>query len=221
MNELTKRQGEILEFLGRYLNENGYPPTIREIKGAFNLSSNRGVIDHLRALERKGHIKRIRGISRAIEILSPHAVERIPVELPGGAMSYPLAGRIEAGRPALPIEDCRESIILGKDLFCEPGDFILEVSGDSMVEEHIVPGDLVVVRRSGSCRSGDIVVAMVDGEATVKRYVERVNAIVLEPANSRHEPIVFKGDDLRLCTILGKVIGVIRRIAATKRPFSG
>lgn len=228
MEMLTSRQRDVFEFLRTYARAKGYPPTVREIRDAFRLQSNRGVIDHLRALEKKGWIKRTRGISRAIEIIGGEDQTR---EAAGGrleaasdpaeAMAYPFAGRIAAGRPTPPVEETGERLFLDRSLFGGGEDgFILEVRGDSMIEDHIVPGDLLVVKRQTSCEPGEIVVALVDGEATVKRYVRDRDGAVLKPANPRYEPIRLAGREAGGSEIIGTVVGVIRRISARRRPFS-
>lgn len=211
VNGLTKRQGEVFEFLLGFLAENGYPPTIREIRGAFHLRSNRGVVDHLRALERKGYIRRDKGSSRAIEVL--RRVETDSQEKSGESdiLRVPYLGRVEAGIPAPPDVEAGEGIGLDRSLFEGGGDFTLEVKGDSMTDDHIIAGDLVVVKRVETAENGDTVVAMVDGEATVKRYYKRGRKVILRPANPSYEPIVFEGDDARTCMVLGKVVGIIRR----------
>jgi repressor LexA len=211
MDVLTTRQREILDYLLVYLAMKGYPPTIREIREAFGLSSNRGIVDHLKALEKKGVIRRTRGSPRAIEIIrdtgSDHGAD------PGrnGTLLYPVAGRIVAGNPAPPVEDGGDGFLLDSGLFDAGGDFLLEVKGDSMTGDHILEGDLVVVKRVERCENGDTVVAMIDGEATVKRYHSVGNEVELRPANPSYEPIVFNPDKMQDCRLIGIVIGVIRR----------
>jgi repressor LexA len=231
MDDLTRRQREVFEFLRSYAQSKGYPPTVREIRDAFRLQSNRGVIDHLRALERKGWIKRRRGISRAIEIVggergssrargAPSDSGEVAREGVGG-VAYPIAGKIAAGRPAPPVEESGERLVLDRSLFGAGEDaFILEVRGDSMIEDHIVPGDLLVVRRQAACEPGEIVVALVDGEATVKRYVRDRDGAMLKPGNPRYAPIRLGARGSGGSEVIGAVIGVIRRIAARRRPFS-
>lgn len=218
---LTERQGEVLDFITMYLGEKGYPPTVREIREAFGLRSNRGVIDHLRALERKGYIRRDPRSSRAIELL----VENVATDaMPSGERKvrlYPVAGRIVAGSPAPPIEDVREVLRIDQGLFVETGDFLLEVEGDSMIGDHIVPGDLLLVKRTVDCQNGDIIVAMVNGETTVKRYQRSGGRLFLHPSNEAYEPIVLAGPDIQTCTIVGRVIGIVRRHASRGKPFSG
>jgi repressor LexA len=218
---LTERQGEVLAFITMYLGEKGYPPTVREIREAFHLRSNRGVIDHLRALERKGYIRRDPRSSRAIELLVDG--EKVTVMSPSDVKvrSYPVAGRIAAGSPSPPIEDVREVLRIDEGLFGETGDFLLEVDGDSMIRDHIMPGDLLVVKRAAACENGDIIVAMVNGETTVKRYYRSGGRLFLHPSNEAYEPIVLAGPEIQTCTIVGKVIGIVRRHASRGKPFSG
>lgn len=211
MNGLTKRQGEVFEFLLGFLADNGYPPTIREIREAFHLKSNRGVVDHLRALERKGYIRRGKGSSRAIEMLNKTETGQVNESSDADIVRVPYLGRIEAGAPAPPAAEAGGEIGFDRSLFEGRGDFVLEVKGDSMTGDHIVAGDLVVVKRVEMAENGDTVVAMVDGEATVKRYYKKGRKVILRPSNPSYGPIVFEGEDARTCTVLGKVIGIIRR----------
>ena len=221
MNGLTKRQGEILGFLLEFLAGNGYPPTIREIREAFHLRSNRGVVDHLRALERKGYIRRDKGSSRAIEVL--HRADTDPIEgsMRTDIVHIPFLERIEAGIPAPPAVETGDGIGIDRSLFGGRGDFVLEVKGDSMTGDHIVAGDLVVVKRVENAENGDTVVAMVDGEATVKRFYKKGRKVILQPANPSYEPIVFEGEDARTCTVLGRVVGIIRKYSRCFEAFSG
>ncbi len=211
MDDLTKRQGEILDYLIAYLTDKGYPPTIREIREAFGLRSNRGIVDHLKALERKGYIRRAKGSSRAIEIVREENFRNGDGPVPDGIVRYPVAGRIVAGAPAPPVEEKGDGFLMDSGLFGAGGDFLLEVRGDSMSGDHILEGDLVVVKRARSCENGDTVVAMIDGEATVKRYHREGDRVELKPANPSYEPIVFRADGMQDCTLIGIVIGVIRR----------
>jgi repressor LexA len=237
MEMLTTRQREVFEFLRAYARAKGYPPTVREIRDEFKLQSNRGVIDHLRALERKGWIKRQHGISRAIEIIGGEGRARetkvglaVVDSVRGGAetesdrgeaVGYPVAGKIAAGRPSPPVEESGERLFLDRSLFGgEEDSFILEVRGDSMIDDHIVPGDLLVVKRQATCEQGEIVVALVDGEATVKRYVCDKDGALLKPGNPRYTPIRLSGPNSSGGEIVGAVVGVIRRMAKRRRPFS-
>mgnify|MGYP005619443235 CR=1 FL=1 len=211
MEDLTKRQSEILDYLVAHIAAKGYPPTIREIREAFGLSSNRGVVDHLRALEKKGRIRREKGSSRAIEIVQGSGSTDDTGRWLEQVRRYPVAGRIVAGVPAPPMEEDSAGFVIGGGLFRAEGDFLLEVKGDSMEGDHILEGDLVVVKRVERCGNGDTVVAMIDGEATVKRYYRTGDTIELRPANPSYEPIVFGGGGKQHCRLVGIVIGVIRR----------
>jgi repressor LexA len=217
MKELTARQRSILDFLRRHAREKGYPPTIREIRDAFHLRSNRGVVDHLKALERKGCIRRMPGSSRGIEFENASG---LPDHGSRGTIAYPVAGGIHAGRPEPPDGEGGRILVLDDALFADRGDFILEIKGDSMIDDHIVPGDLIVVRKVETCESGSLVAALVDGEATVKRFIRSGSRVILQPANPKCEPIVLSGDDGRDCSIIGKVVGVIRSIPSQKKAFS-
>ena len=221
MKELTKRQQSVFEFVRRYAREHGYPPTIREIRDGFHLKSNRGVVDHLKALERKGYIKRAPGSPRAIEIGNGFEDSGGGERAPHGTAAYTVAGNISAGRPEPPAGETDRTLVLDDSLFGERGDFILEVKGDSMIDDHIVPGDLIVVRKVETCESGSLVVALVEGEATVKRYVRTGTRVTLQPANRKYRPILLSGDASPECTVIGKVIGVIRSISRPKGVFSG
>ena len=211
MDVLTTRQREILNYLLEHLSRKGYPPTIREIREAFDLSSNRGIVDHLEALEKKGFITRKRGSSRAIEIIHGVDSERVTDSGRNGVVRYPVAGQIVAGDPAPPVEDEGGGFLLDSGLFGAGGDFLLEVKGDSMAGDHILEGDLVVVKRVDRCVNGDTVVAMIDGEATVKRYYREGNEVELRPANTLYEPILLSADKMQDCRLIGIVTGVIRR----------
>ncbi len=192
---LTPRQREIYEFLKDKILNRGYGPTVREIGAHFDIKSPNGVMCHLKALEKKGLITRESHMSRAIQL----------TESPQHRMSLPLAGQIAAGSPVLAEEDT-ERIDFG-DLFDTEDHFCLKVKGDSMIEDHISEGDFVVVNKQSSCRDGEIVVALVDGqEATLKRFYKEANRVRLEPANSSMKPIYANNVD-----ILGVVVGVIRR----------
>ena len=221
MDALTTRQREILDYLLEHLAMKGYPPTIREIREAFGLSSNRGVVDHLKALERKGFIRRARGSSRAIEIIQDTGSRGGDDPREDGVQRYPIAGRIVAGDPEPPVEERGGGLLLDQGLFGVRGDFLLEVKGDSMKGDHILEGDLVVVKRVDGCENGDTVVAMIDGEATVKRYHREGSEVELRPANPSYEPIVFKAEKMQDCRLIGIVVGVIRRYSMRGRTFSG
>ncbi len=192
---LTSRQKEIYEFLKDKIRNRGYGPTVREIGTHFGIRSPNGVMCHLKALERKGLITRESHMSRAIQLS----------ESPQDRMSLPLAGQIAAGSPMLAVE--QDERVDFAPLFEEDDHFCLRVKGDSMIEDQIANGDYVVVRRQNTCRDGDIVVALVDGqEATLKRFYKERDRVRLEPANASMKPIYSNN-----VNVMGVVTGLIRQ----------
>lgn len=195
---VTKRQRLVYEFIRDKIRGRGYGPTVREIGGHFKISSPNGVVCHLKALEKKGLITREPNMSRAIQLMAE------PIELRG----LPLAGRIAAGVLHEAIE--QDERVDFSEMF-DPGKkslFVLEVNGDSMIEDQIADGDYVVVRKQRTARKGQIVVALTEeGEATLKRWFPEKNRIRLEPANSKMKPIY-----VRNARVLGIVIGVVRKV---------
>lgn len=191
---LTTRQKEIYDFLKDKITTRGYGPTVREIGTEFGILSPNGVVCHLKALEKKGLIRREAHMSRAIQLSEPLS-----------KMSLPLAGRIAAGSP-LVADEQREKVDFSS-LFTSDDHFCLVVTGESMIEAQIAEGDYVVVRKQKTCRDGEIVVALVEGEeATLKRFYKESARIRLEPANRTMKPIYSNKVDL-----LGIVVGVIRK----------
>ena len=195
----NERAGKILAFIQRFARENGYPPTIREIGEAFGISSTNGVRYYLNLLEKGGHLKRSGRISRGIGPTTPLAGPGIPI-----------LGRVAAGQPVL-AEENHEGTLETLEMFGDPkGLFALKVRGDSMIDAGILAGDYVVVRNQEHANAGEIVVALVGDEATVKYYRPREDSVELVPANPKYEPIVVAEEsDFR---ILGTVRGVIRTI---------
>jgi repressor LexA len=192
---LTARQRAIYEFLKDKILNRGYGPTVREIGSEFGIRSPNGVMCHLKALEKKGLITREPHMSRAIQL----------TESPDARMSLPLAGQIAAGSPVLAVEE--DERIDFSSMFGSDEHFCLRVKGDSMIEDQISEGDYVVVKKQDSCRDGEIVVALVDGQdATLKRFYRESKRIRLEPANSNMKPIFSDSVE-----IMGVVIGVVRR----------
>jgi repressor LexA len=202
---LTDRQRSILEFLQQFLRENNYPPTIREIGAHFGIRSPKGVQDHLEALEKKGHVRRHRDRSRGLELLSyqpAFAGDRNVVRLP-------LLGRVAAGEPVFSEENIEEWIEVDASFAAREGNFLLKVVGDSMIEAHILEGDTIVVSPQETARNGEIVVALVDGEATVKSFFKEPGGIRLQPANQRLQPIWVPAGSTEV-RIIGKVVAVMR-----------
>lgn len=202
---LTTRQREVLEFIKRFLEDQGYPPTVREIGRHFGFVP-RSVFDHLKALERKGYLKRQATKSRSLQITDPASPGR---RLPK-PREVPIVGRVAAGSPLLAVENLEGVVSLPPEWTNGAEVFLLRVQGDSMVGAHILPGDLAVVRRQESAENGDIVVALVDEEATVKRFQRSGTAVTLLPENPAMAPLTL-GPGARL-EILGKVTGLFRRL---------
>ena len=209
---LTDRQRQTLQLIGEAVAERGYPPSVREIGEALGLASSSTVHSHLQALQRKGYLRIDPTKPRALEVLfDPETelrVERRP------SRSVPLLGRIAAGQPIMAEENVEEIYPMPSDLVGDGNIFMLEVHGDSMIEEGIMDGDFVIVRQQPTAHSGEIVAAMIPSEytdtaeATVKTIRHRGSAIILEPANPRLQPFEAPPGT----EILGKVVGVFRKL---------
>lgn len=218
METLTDRQKEVLRFIAVTTEQRGFPPTIREIGEEFSIRSTNGVNDHLKALERKGYLSRGEQKSRA---LVPTASGRQLLGLFGAkegdrTMDVPVVGRVAAGAPLLAEENRGEPVRVDRSLL-PPGPaaqdvFALRIKGDSMIGDGIFDGDLVFVRRQSAARPGEIVVALIESEATCKRYFPEGDRIRLEPSNPRLAPIYVSRHDHREMAILGIVVGVYRKI---------
>jgi len=202
MVDLTKRQQEIFEFIKRYSARHGYPPTVRDIGKAVGLASSSTVHAHLANLEKVGLLRRDPSKPRAIELLDK-AVEGVKsIVRPNG---LPLVGQVAAGNPVLAEENIEDYIETPAVAGGDEGEYLLRVRGESMIEAGILPDDLVVVRRQETARDGDIVVALVGEEATVKRFFQEADHVRLQPENRTMEPI-----RTREVRILGKVVGLMR-----------
>ena len=202
--KLTKKQHNFLSFLTKYIRENGYPPTIREMVYHLKLSSTNSVKKYLDILERKGYIKRIPNSPRAIEVC---------VETPENhAKLIPIVGRVRAGAPHLAVEDITGHLAIDASVARWDDTFFLRVEGDSMIDAHIQDGDFVLVKSQQTAENGDIVVAIINDEATVKRFFRRGNSIYLEPANSTMKPIIIRENQAHEMMIAGKVVTVLRQI---------
>jgi repressor LexA len=196
---VTKRQKEMLDFLRQYIDEHGYAPTLEEIGRHFALGSLATVHKHLQNLERKGLIRRLANRSRALEVMAEDGA--------GVAVTVPLLGVVAAGTPIEPIEEA-ESVTLPEDLLGRGETFALRVRGDSMIGDGILDGDLIVVESRSEVANGTTVVALVRGEATVKRLFRERGRVRLVPANDRIAPIVAREGDVE---VRGAVIAVLRR----------
>lgn len=200
--DLTKRQKEIFDYIRKYAAKTGYPPTVREIGKAVGLHSSSTVHAHLANLEKIGLLRRDPSKPRAIELLFDKAKSAIR---PGGGL--PLVGQVAAGEPILAEENIEEYLEVPDVIGGEEGDYILQIRGESMKNAGILDGDYVVVRPSEDARAGEIVVALVGEEATVKRFFKEKDHIRLQPENEEMEPILTTE-----AQVLGKVVGVFRSV---------
>ncbi|MBI1912783.1 MAG: repressor LexA [Deltaproteobacteria bacterium] len=199
---LTQRQKEIFDFLKEFIEEGGYPPSLRDICERFGIKGPKNAAKHLDALERKGFIKRNPNISRAIEIIDS-AVKN--------AVSIPIVGHVRAGSPHPAIEDILGHVALDSRFFKCRDAFMLKVEGDSMTGAGIDEGDFLIVRPEKDASDGEIVVAMLDGQATVKRFFRKGGSVMLKPENPNLEPIII--DEMSgEFSIIGKVISVIKQV---------
>ena len=199
---LTKRQQEIFDFVKRYVGDHGYPPTVRDIGKAIGLTSSSTVHAHLANLEKLGVLRRDPTKPRAIEVLVGKAKVAV------GPSGLPVVGQVAAGQPVLADENIEEYVEVPPFAGGEEGEFILRVKGDSMKEVGIYEGDHVVVRGQDTAANGEIVVALVGDEATVKRFFREEDHVRLQPENAALEPI--RSRDVQ---VLGRVVGVCRRVS--------
>jgi repressor LexA len=199
MKELTKRQKRIIEFLKSHVKEFGYPPTMREIGAYFGFTwpAAKG---HLIALKKKGLIRINPFKSRGIEILGSKYRD---------AFELPVAGRIRAGKPILAVEEIEDHIVIDRNLFKDSNAFALRITGDSMVEAGIFDGDYVIVKPQRMIENGEIAVVLLEDEATVKKVYKEKRKVVLKPENKNMQPTNHNPDEV---TIIGKVVGVIRKL---------
>ena len=203
---ISVRQKQILTCIQQHMDAHGYPPTVREIGTAVNLSSSSTVHAHLKSLEEQGHILRDAVLTRAIKLVPGNEMEEShPRSRP--VIQMPIIGTVAAGKPRLAVEDVEDVFPLPTDFISGDG-FMLRVVGDSMIEDGIHEGDLVVVRRQPTANNGETVVAMIDNEATVKRFYKEKARIRLQPANKRMKPMYHDNVE-----IVGKVVGLVRQMA--------
>jgi repressor LexA len=194
---LTPRQREIYDFIRSKIEGRGYGPTVREIGLSFDIKSPNGVMCHLKALEKKGLIDREKFSARAIQLIDHHPA----------SSGLPMLGLVAAGAPTAAI--AQDDRLDFAELFGGPNHFALKVRGQSMIEDHIADGDFVVIKQQHDAPNGERVVAMIDGEVTLKRFYKEKNHIRLEPANGKMHPIIVEpNSDSR---ILGILVGVLRK----------
>ena len=200
---LTDRQREVLDFISDSIRKRGYPPTVREIGSDFGIRSTNGVNDHLRALEKKGFLHREDLKSRALR----------PVFTEDDFVDVPVLGKVAAGQPMLAVENYEDTVKIDRFFIGNSREvFALRVKGDSMIEAGIFDGDFVFIRKQLQAASGEIVVAMIGDEATVKRYYPEGDTIRFQPANAAMSPIIVRKRDFRSVNLLGVVIGVYRKM---------
>ncbi len=202
---LTSTQEKVFNFLKDHLQKKGFPPTLREIASHFGLQGPKAPQKTLNILERKGYIHKVSGSSRAIEILAPPSV-RLTQILP-----IPIVGRVQAGEPILAVENIEGYLNLDRSIASSGDVFLLRVQGDSMIDAHIQDGDFALVKPQPNAENGEIVVALIEDEATIKRIFQKRDLIRLEPANPKMEPIVVKKGEKKVA-IVGKVIGIFRKM---------
>jgi repressor LexA len=204
---LTERQQVIFDFIAKTIKERGAPPTIREIMDKFDINSTNGVRTTLAALEKKGHIRRHARLSRGIELVD--YVENEPLST--NSTEVPLIGRVAAGEPILATQNIESTLQVDQALLLASGTlFALRVHGESMQDAGILDGDIVLARQQENAEKGDIVVALLGEEATVKRYQPGPDGIQLLPENDAFAPIIVPPDDEDF-SIAGKVVGLMRR----------
>ncbi|WP_338835961.1 transcriptional repressor LexA [Neomoorella thermoacetica] len=199
---LNPKEEMVLKYIRQFIEAHGYPPAVRDICRATGIRSSSSVHHYLNQLEEKGYIHRDRARSRAIEIIYPQPVN------PADTVSVPLVGKIAAGQPILAVENIEDSFTLPSKIAGSENAFMLRVQGDSMIEAGILDGDYIIVRPQDTAENGDIVVVLLGEEATVKYFYRYEDHVELVPANSQMQPI-----KAREVTILGKVIGLLRRFA--------
>lgn len=218
MKRLTARQREILDYITDSIADRGYPPTIREIGKTMGIRSTNGVNDHLKALERKGFLRRDDLKSRAMRPVKQPGEGDEPVVAnddrdPRDIIDVPLLGRVAAGEPILAVEDAEDSVRVDRVLLGGHREvFALRIVGESMIEDGIFDGDYVFVKKTPTAAPGDIVIALIDDEATCKRYHPEGDRIRFQPANASMEPIYVHRRDFRETMIIGRVVGVYRRM---------
>jgi len=216
MQGLTARQEQTLDFIRRSIEERGYPPTLREIGEYMGIRSTNGVNDHLRALERKGYLRREDMKSRALKLVSgmSNAPEPVKAAAPDeDLVEVQILGRVAAGLPLLAEENVIDTVRVDRMLVRGGREvFGLRVTGDSMIEAGIMSGDYIFVKKQSTAERGDIVVALIGDEATVKHFYPERDYVRFQPANSQMAPILVRASDFKSTMLLGKVVGVYRRL---------
>jgi repressor LexA len=207
---LTARQKLVLDFISRSIERRGYPPTLREIGEHMGIRSTNGVNDHLKALEKKGYLEREDLKSRALRPISAEGAGPT-----GHLVEVPILGRVAAGEPILAVEEAEDTVKVDRFFLGATKEvFALKVKGDSMIEAGIFDGDFIFVKKQLTANRGDVVVAMINDEATVKYFHPEPDKdqIVFKPANHRLQPIVVRRREWKSVNLIGVVVGVYRRL---------
>jgi len=200
LTEKKDKQSEIYNFMKDQIQLKGYPPSVREICEAVGLKSTSTVHGHLERLEKKGYIRRDPTKPRAIELLKDSVIRKELIDIP-------IIGKITAGQPILAVENVDDTFTIPLNFTKTNNDlFMLKVSGSSMIEAGILDGDLAIIEKTNTCKNGDIVVALIDNEATIKRFFKEEDHIRLQPENSSMSPIIVED-----CAILGTLAGIYRK----------
>ena len=209
MRKLDKKE-ELLNFIKNYVDENGYPPTVREMCRAIKVNSTSTIAYHLSKLEDSGSIKKNPNKNRALEVVDNSFTQKfakvVSTDESNGLTSIPMLGVITAGEPILAVENCEEYFMVSPNLFRGDGLFMLTVKGESMINAGIFDGDQIIVRQQTYANNGEIVAALIDGSATVKRFYKEDGHYRLQPENDTMSPIIVNE-----CQILGKVVGLVRK----------
>lgn len=211
-NQLNKREKAILKYIEKQVKENGYPPSVREIGKAVGLSSSATVHTYIIGLEKKGYIKKESQKGRTLKLLKgglegQEKIEEKPIYNGKELVDVPVIGKITAGEPILAVENITDTFPIPVDFVGNSESFMLTVRGTSMIEAGILDGDYILVKRQNVARNGEIVVALIGEEATVKTFYKEKDHIRLQPENSSLDPIIVPN-----CEILGKVAGVFRKL---------
>lgn len=210
-NELNKREKAIVKFIEKQILANGYPPSVREIGKAVGLKSTATVHGYLTKLEEKGYIKKEQQKGRTLKLLKGGLNSNKPTEKPVYSgrelVDVPVIGKITAGAPILAVENITDTFPIPIDFVGNSESFMLTVRGESMIEAGILDGDYILVKKQNTANNGEIVVALIEDEATVKTFYKEKDHIRLQPENSTMNPIIVPD-----CKILGKVAGVFRKI---------
>ena len=213
-NSLNKREKSILKYIEKQIKKNGYPPSVREIGQAVGLKSTATVHGYLAALEKKGYIKKESQKGRTLKLLKGGALEEATQETfekdfysNREMVNVPIIGKITAGEPILAVENVTDTFPIPLDFVGNSESFMLVVRGESMIEAGILSGDYILVRKQNTAINGEIVVALIEDEATVKTFYKEQDHIRLQPENSTMEPIIVTN-----CEILGKFTGVFRKM---------